>query len=405
MRAATPHNRALFALVLLLACLLSTGRAFAVDPASLEVGPVYLTPTAEARAGYLDNLLRSDGDEQSTAFTIISPKIRAWAQSHNNVYALSYEIRDLRYADSKQDNYTDHFVDLEIHHEFNAKNVLDVFGEYDDGHEERGIGLSEGEIGDLLPAPIEYERSRFGGFYSYGNANSRARVVLGADILNYDYQNFEEFTQYRNRDHVSYFGEVFFKVAPRTEILAQVRAIETEYEDFNPLWEGGSLDSEELNYMVGINWDASGKTRGSVRLGQFEREFDSAGRQDDEGFHWEAALDWRPRSYSHLNVETRRFSQENNGLGDYINTEELSAQWVHNWSGRTRTTVRGLLADDDYSGSFRKDERIDAEAIFTYAFRRWLDLGLGYRYEARESDEDNRDYQRNMVFFEAELSL
>ena len=62
-------------------------------------------------------------------------------------------------------------------------------------------------------------------------------------------------------------------------------------------------------------------------------------------------------------------------------------------------------ANDDYEGSDRKDDTYSAEARYDYAFRRWVDLGAGYRYEHRDSDLQFFDYTGNIFFLEAKLSL
>ena len=53
----------------------------------------------------------------------------------------------------------------------------------------------------------------------------------------------------------------------------------------------------------------------------------------------------------------------------------------------------------------REDERFYGEAKYTYKAKRWLDLGGGYRYEKRDSNEEPYDYSRNAYFLEAILSL
>ena len=64
---------------------------------------------------------------------------------------------------------------------------------------------------------------------------------------------------------------------------------------------------------------------GSVRVGTFDRDLESGGRNDDSGFHWEVDLLWEPRTYTHLKLLTRRISTETNGVGNYTDTREYTA--------------------------------------------------------------------------------
>ena len=60
---------------------------------------------------------------------------------------------------------------------------------------------------------------------------------------------------------------------------------------------------------------------------------------------------------------------------------------------------------EDYEGSARNDDTYKVEARYDYAFRRWMDIGGGYRYEDNDSDLNFYSYKENVFFVEAKLSL
>jgi polysaccharide biosynthesis protein VpsM len=379
--------------------------AAAVEPASLKAGSVSITPTVKAETRYMDNIFRSEKDEESSWVLDVLPRVQAWIKRGNNSYSLAYELRDFRYFSSHKDDYTDHRVNLDIHHEFNARNALNAYGEYLDAHEQRGTGLSEGGIAELIDEPVEYEQLKYGGDYTYGSRSSRGRLNAAYAYRDREYQNFRDATRYRDYEEDTLKGTFYWKVAQRTDALVELRYIDTEYNRTNPRDPAGSFDSEEYLYYAGLDWQATAKTSGSVRVGWYDRSYDSRQRKDDDGFSWEVDVDYRPRSYSTVNFGTRRFSQETNGLGDSINTEEYEVRWNHDWSGRSRTELRTLYGEDDYTGSRREDERWYLEAKYLYNVDRWFDLGGGYRYEDRDSEQALLDYNLNVYFIEALFSL
>jgi hypothetical protein len=387
-----------------IAAALASATAFAVEPANLQLGSVYVTPTLDVQGAYVDNLFRTKDNEKDTWQTITTPRVEAWLQSGVNTYALSYQAVDYRYYSSSDDNYVDQEVGLDIHHEFNAKNSVNVFAQYYDGHEERGTGLTDG-FSQIIDEPVEYERTTAGGDYTFGNLESKGRLNLAAKTEAYDYQNFRDVTQYRDRDTNTMAGTFFWRVGAKTDALLEVRYIENEYNKTNSDNIFGSLDSEEYNYLVGMSWDATSTVTGSAKVGSYDRSYSSSARQDDDGFQWEVDLTYKPRTYSSIQLETSRFSRETNGLGDSINTEELKLGWDHDWSGRSSTRVGVRAAQEDYSGTNRNDDRIDVEASYNYAAKRWIDLGMGIRYEDRDSNENFFDYTRNYYFAEVKLSL
>ena len=380
------------------------GSAIALEPANLVWGSVYVTPTLDTRVEYVDNLFRTPDDKKETGLSVIKPGVQAWLQNGPNTYSLSYNLEDFRYFDSSDDDYTDHEFNIDVHHEFNAKNVWNVYGEFLDAHEERGTGLSEG-VAENIDEPVEFERTTAGTDYTIGNLSSKGRVELAGKYRDTEYQNFREDTQYRDYDQYGLEGTFYWKVASKTNILAEIRYQEIRYDAIDPIRAGGSFDSDEYNYFLGVSWEPTAKTSGSVKLGSFDRSYKSELREDDDGFSWEVDVSYKPRSYSVFHLESKRFSQETNGIGDSVNTQATRLDWDHNWNARSSTRLSGLFAKEDYSGSDRKDDVYGIELAYNYAMRRWLDLGIGYRYEDRNSDIDLYDYDRSKVFVEAKFSL
>lgn len=384
---------------------IATSGALAYEPANLRAGPVFITPTLDTEVGYTDNLFRTEDDEESTWKSVVTPRIQAWMENGLSTYSLTYRGDDYRYFSSHDDDFYDNTVNLDIHHEFNAKNRLNAFAEYYDGHEERGTGLTEGGVGTLIDEPVELERTTFGGNYTIGADSARGRVKLAAKNEDYSYQNFREYTQYRDYDKDTFGGTFFWNVAPRTDLLAEVRYQDVAYDKTNALDPFGSLDAEEWTYFLGAQWDATAKTSGSIRLGMYDREYDSNARENDDGFSWEVDLTYKPRSYSRFNLESSRSSRETNGLGDAVNSTATTLSWDHDWASRSSTNVELLVGTDDYNGSKREDDLFGVDASYNYAWKRWVDLGIGYRYEDRDSDLRIYDYSRNEFYLQANFSL
>ncbi len=397
--------KALPSAVILTAGLFQQQAAVALEPANLQWGPVYLTPTLDLETFYTDNLWLTDSNEKDTWATVITPRVQAWMQNGPSDYSLGFQARDSSYHSSGDDDYTDYTTNLDIHQEFNVRNALNLFGEYYDGHEERGTGFIEGELSLITDRPVEYERTTFGGDYTYGSTAGRGRINLAARSAEFQYQNFREFTRFYDRTEDTLDGTFFWKVAPRTDALMEVRAIDNDYDQRDPADPAGTLSNDEMNYLLGVAWEATARTSGHIKLGMYDREYDSSARNDEDGFLWEVGVEWTPRTYARVELNTRRFYQATNGLGDGINTREATLGWNHAWNERSRTRLSWDFARDDYEGSDRNDDTYGIEARYDYAFRRWVDLGVGYRYEDRDSGLDFYDYDENLFFLEARLSL
>ncbi|MEM1154585.1 MAG: outer membrane beta-barrel protein [Pseudomonadota bacterium] len=380
-------------------------QGFALEPANVSFGPMFITPTLEVEQYYTDNLWLTEDDKKDTWATILTPKVQAWIESGPSEYSLGFEIEDSHYHSSGDDDYTDYTTNLDIKQVFTARNTLDLFAEYYDGHEERGSGFIQGNLSLITDGPVEYQRTTYGGDYIYGSKESRGRIRLGYKSADYDYDNFREFTRFFDREEETLNATLFWKIAPRTDALIEVRAIDNDYVRVNPDDPAGSLSNDEYNYLVGVDWEATAKTTGHVKVGAYDRDYDSNGRQDEDGFLWDVGVLWEPRSFTSLDFNTRRFYQPTNGIGNGINTRVVELTWLYDLSGRSSTHLSAGFESDDYEGSDREDDIYGIEAKYIYAFRRWFDLGAGYRFEDRDSNVNVFNYDENVWFIEAKLSL
>jgi len=397
-----------FARALVLAGLwLVVSAAHAVDAAHFKAGPFYVVPTFAGEFRYIDNLLRSEHSSIDTWSTVLKPRVQTWLQDGFNTYSLSYELVDYTYSDSGDDDATDHKLDLDIHHELNERHTLNLVARYYQLHEERGVGLTEGDTAIEVDAPVEFDFTRVGGEYTLGNQRSSGLLKLEALFDSHDYQNFNEITDFYNRDTSRLRGTFFYQTGTRSRALAEVLRIETDYkEDYlNNDLELASPDSTEYVALVGMAWAATAKTSGEIKVGGYQRDHKESYSDDKDGFHWEVNLLWNPRTYSSLELGTRRLSRETYGEGDYIDSARYETNWNHIWSHRVTSQVSFQYDNDAYIGSPREDKRYKGGASVDYSLRRWVDLNAGYRYEKRSSSEDNLSYDRNVFFFGFRMSL
>jgi hypothetical protein len=198
---------------------------------------------------------------------------------------------------------------------------------------------------------------------------------------------------------------LFWRIAPRTDALLETRFIDNDYDRTNDSNPAGGFDSNETDFLLGMAWEAGGRTTGKIKLGLYNRDYDSGARKDDEGFLWEVGVSYALRSYSTLELQTRRFYQETTGFGDGINTREMSLGWNHSWNQRATTGLSLVYSNEDYEGAIRKDDTYIAEARYDYGLRRWAELAVGYRWEDRDSDINSFSYTGNVFFLEANLSM
>ncbi len=362
------------------------------------LGPFRLLPTLGLTVGYDSNLLFTEDNELESWFTKLSPGLRLDAGGETNNFAVTYQGDWANYQDSPLDNYRDNRFDLnwfynpKVRHAF----ALDAF--YNRGRDPRGTGSREGEQARLALEPDEFRSTGLNGMYRFGAPGARGNLVVEGGVGKREYLNNEEFTVFRNRDEDNLGASFYWRLGGNTRGIVSAKQSSFDYDV-------SDLDSTENRYLVGAEFDFSGKTTGKALIGRLEKDFDASNRADFTGVMWRVGAQWRPRTYSVLDLTTGRDSTETNGTGDFILRRDVTLAWTHSWSDRFRTSVDGGVAEDEYQGASRTDDVIFYGVGGQYDFRDWIRFGAGLKAYERDSSVSNLNYDRLQGLLTAEITL
>lgn len=387
-----------------------------VDPAPVKLGGFELVPTISLDEVYDDNITMANDRTLYTEaieswVTVVAPEVKAEIKTDKSEYNLGYKLAAGRYASSRDDDYVDHFTSADASWQLNSRNKFAVRGAYDRAHEDRGSDTS-GISSLALQEPDEYKAETLGAAYTFGAETTPGQVVF--DVENYD----KEFTNHRSgitstrgrdRTDLKSTGTFYWAVSSATKVL-----VEAEHTDIKYHLSTSTRDSRLIRGFVGATWDVTGKTTGTVKLGLQDRDLDSASREDYDGSSWDVAMSWSPKTYSTFTLSTARAPHESAGLGDFIDTEDVTLAWQHGWNEKLSSGIYVKAMNEDYVDSFnaRDDDSIYAGISLDYAIKRWANIRVAYNYSDRDSSVDildfdltSYDFSRNKFTIGIDLSL
>lgn len=387
-----------------------------VDPAPVKLGGFELIPTLSVDELYDDNITMANDKTAYTKaikswVTVVAPELQVGFKTDKSEYNLGYKLVVGHYSSSRDDDYVDHFTNADAAWQLNGRNKVAVRGHYDRAHEDRGSDTS-GIIAFALQEPDEYKAETLGATYTFGAETTPGQVVV--DIENYDkeYTNHRSgilSTRGRDRTNLKSTGTFYWAVSPATKVL-----FEAEYTDIDYSLSSSTRDSRLLRGFMGATWDITGKTTGTVKLGFQDRNFNSANREDYDASSWDVEMSWSPKTYSTFTVSTARAPYESAGLGDFIDTEDVTLGWQHGWNKKITSSIYVKSMTENYVDSFnnRDDESINAGVSLAYAIKRWANIRIAYDYSDRNSgvdvfdfDLNSYDYVRNKFTIGVDLSL
>ncbi|MGH8436434.1 MAG: outer membrane beta-barrel protein [Pseudomonas sp.] len=366
--------------------------AWALEPQSIKLSDgLTFTPTLKVGERYDDNFRAVEEGEESSWITGITPTFVLGAEGRKSAYALTYSANSDIFHSSHTDDNTDHHLTADAGFEFNARNQLKL-----------NTGYHQVEETASLDQNIEndkYSTSNVGGVYTYGAESARTQVDFGANYEELRYQNSNHLNADKERDTTALSSTLYYRVAPKTRALVEARHTEYDY------LTNDRLNSNNIALLGGLTWDATAKTSGTVKIGGEKKRFDDSSIDDQSGSMWEVGASWKPRTYSTFNLKTRRALDEGDNGASAIQSQSTTLSWEHEWLERLSSDLSYTYSDQEYQ-DIDRDDKIDTFGLgLTYEMRRWLDVGVGYKYSENDSSAAGESYERNIysVSFTASL--
>ncbi len=392
----------------LVAGVAATAHAYALEPAPVEMGGFQMIPTLSVTSGHDDNPFSAqDGQEESMMVSTIAPNLQFLAQQQDNVYSLDIGVTRGIFHDSTDDNYTDALISGAANIVLNSRNAVSLNAGYMQGHEDRGTGGTQG-LGGVIVGPTEYEDTTLGGIYTFGAPTAKARIRVSGDYLEKEFDltgPLGNVSAARDREDASIGVVLLYAISADTDITAEVKNTNSDYTNEALGGRTRSLDNADLEYFVGLEWQATGKTSGFAKIGHSKKDFDTIFREDKSTVNWAAGVVWEPRTYSVVTFTTSRDEEETTGTGNFIDTISHGVNWTHAWNEQVSTDVAYNLRQEEYVGSAQDDDTNSLSAKVTYAYDRWLDIGLGFEYSDKSSTVSALDFDRNKIVLSFDLSL
>lgn len=369
-----------------------SANAWAVEPQSIKLSEGLLfTPTLEVSERHDDNFRAVEDNEESSWITSVTPTFVLGAEGRKSAYQLSYSAVSDTFHSSHKDNNTDHHVNADAGYEFDSRNRLKLNAGF---HKIEDTASEDQNVEN-----DKYTTSNVGGVYSFGAQTARNQIDFGANYQELRYQNSDHLNADKERDTTALNTILYHAVAPKTRALVEARHTDYDYVS------NTRLNSNNVALLAGLTWDATAKTTGTVKFGGEKKRFDDSSIDDESGGMWEVGVKWSPRTYSTFGLNTRRALDEGDNGASSIESQSTTLSWDHEWMDRLSSTVSYTYSDQDYQDITRTD-KIDTFGVgLTYEMRRWLDLGVGYKYSENDSDAVGESYERNIFSISATASL
>ncbi len=365
-----------------------------LKPAPIEAEPFDIIPWVVAGIGNDDNVGLSNANKSSSRFAVLNPNVSAVVKGDAQTYAAEYAGSYGRYTSSSQDDYYDHKVALDADNSWTGRFSTRVRVDYLKGHDPRNAL-------HLSTTAERWHTSSARAAMQYGAEGAQGQLDLEAGFAAKRYDTNTVVTSGFDRDQRNLSGTFYYRLAPATQALVQVR--DTHFAYVSPF--SSALTSTERRYLVGLKWTATAQTSGSLKVGSMKKTFDTGVLPSGSGTTWEGEVKWSPLSYSIVDLSAMRTTSEATGTGNFIITSQQSLAWNHEWSSRVASALAFDNATDTFQGVVREDRRKNYGVKLSYGVQRWLRLGAELQRQERNSTDAQFTYTRNLALVTLEGSL
>ncbi len=386
-----------------LGVVMASSAVAATQPRPIQVGGGEFIPTLLIEHEHDDNIFMTDAAEESSTVTRLAPTL-AYENydSLTNYFEISYSGDYARYWQSRDDDFDDHSIDVGVGFGNDMLQVA-LSGAVERLHDNRGEGGAEG-LGVLSrDEPDEYDQNTIGMNINFGREDAKFGAQLITERLDKEYTNNRATTRVLDRDETLIEGRLVARVSPRTEFYGGYRTNKISYDNLNQA--GATLDSDEDAFVLGVTWQATAKTTGSIEVGRQEKDFDDPLVSTEDSTIWNVAVNWAPRTYSTFDFSASQDVDESNAAGSAQETRSYGVTWNHTWSDRLASNVGANTQDADFIGIAREDETDTYSIGLTYDWQRWLSMALQVEWSERDSNDNTLDYDRRVVLLSVDLSL
>ena len=336
-----------------------------------------ITPTLQTGISSNNNFFSTPTDESSRLVWSISPNIIALIEDGPDSYKLDLGTSSSFHNKDSVDNFTQINIGAGVHKEFTSQHRVDVNAKADWLYEPRGSGLTEG-LGNTVDELVKYQQNNILGRYEYGAQSSR------------------DVSQFRDYDKSLLGVTGYYNTQAATRTFLEVKQENYRYDVLQA--NGISRDSNDVKVLLGMEWEATAVTSGTVKLGYQNKDFSSSQRENFSGLSWEAAVNWQPLSYSSVQLMTSRAAKDPLVQGDYIKESVYGVKWTHSWSDYLSSLASLNYIDEQYTGDIgRKDKTKNARLGLNYIANNFGMVSTYIDFIDRDSTQNTIEFDRVIV--------
>lgn len=316
-------------------------------------------------------------------------RVKPEASRRYQTYFL-YSPEYVLYADHSDQDHFDHRAEALFQYNLNSGLSFDLMDIFHDREEIAGNGTNDTlyrHQDNLLDFIATYEPPS-------------GKLKLQFNYSNYYLGYKDNVVSYRDRNDNSFGASIFYKFWPKTSLFIEYDHSVIEFDS------ASIYDNTENRYYGGVTWELTAKTRGTLKLGFTQKDFDSSTVEDEDGFSVELQAQHNLTAKRALQINGYRKFHESDqaGASSFLSTGidiGLLQQFTEKWSG----TFTVFYEMNEYNSFARDDDYYGFSPAIRFKPKKWMMFDLGYYYYNNNSSNTIYDYDAYQILLRATVSM
>lgn len=385
----------------------------------------YVHPFLAVTEFYTDNVFYSKKDKKSDFGTVLSPGIwftvpgvyekllvadtsvlspggfslsRYKPETFKRYQTYLFYNADIElYSKENSGNFVNHKLEGLLQYNLRGGLTFELIDQFLFSHDLRGTGIS---------SELDKFRTNLANFVVTYNVGDR--FMLRLDYANYFVDYTASRNGFRDRNDNTASAYLFYLFRPKTSLFCEYEFVDVSYvKDIQS-------NSAEHHGFLGIQWDVTSKTKGSVKAGYGLKDFSRSDIKNSNDFIFEAQVDHKFTAKTSVLLKASRKTNETNiSNTDYMVSDFIEAQYIQRLTGKITANAGLSYGRNAYHNEFiyggrtkkLKDDYITGMLALQYKFKEWLELDTGYLFSRRASSFPEFDYTNNSFFLRITGSL
>jgi hypothetical protein len=366
----------------------------ALAAGNLHYGPLEIHPFISIKETYDDNIFAVANNTTSDWITTITPGLKLDLPFRRHLLSAEYSAVISSYGRYSSEDTTDQNVKLLADLKLGSYMGLIFSDTYNKGHEPRASSTS-GQI-------EKFEKNAPTLTAAYQLAD-RSKLEVDYTRTTWNFM----LSDYRSRKEDNVSAYLYYRFMPKTSAF-----IEYDWRNISYDQKLNGLDSLVNSGFLGLAWEMTALTKGTVKIGYLNKKFDDSTK--DAYGTWGASADIR-HAFSNdalLKIVALREVNESSALGaNYYVTTGIFAEYTHKLTYKISAVGRASYGVDDYSNAIapytdaRNDKTFLGGAGLKYQMREWVGFDLDYFYRNRKSNISVNDLTDNTISLTVNFAL